>query len=98
MQKPWRSRKVPVEKNNGRYNERDPTGCEIFWRSGVEERKKAMMKSEMKKMEQQGQKTKGGRSMKKKNEKRDEEEHQDDEEVIERGVKNACFSPVVWER
>jgi hypothetical protein len=27
---------VTVEKNNGRYDERDPTGCEIIWRSGVE--------------------------------------------------------------
>jgi hypothetical protein len=41
MQKPWRSRKVTVEKNNGRYDEWDPTGCEIIWRSGVEKRSKA---------------------------------------------------------
>jgi hypothetical protein len=74
MRKPWRSRKVTAEKNNGRYDEQDPIGCEIFWRSEVEKRKKAMMKSETKKMEQKGQKTKGGRSMKKKNEKGDDEE------------------------
>jgi hypothetical protein len=28
-----------IRKNNDRYDERDPTGCEIFWRSGVEKRK-----------------------------------------------------------
>jgi hypothetical protein len=44
MRKPWRSRKIAIEKNNGGYDQRDPTGCEIFWRSGVEKRKKAMMK------------------------------------------------------
>jgi hypothetical protein len=58
-----------LKRYDGRCDERDPTGCEILWRSGVEKRKKAMVKSETKKMKQKGQKTEGGRSMKKKNEK-----------------------------
>jgi len=33
-----------LKRYDGRYDERDPTGREIFWRSGVEKRKKAMMK------------------------------------------------------
>jgi hypothetical protein len=47
---------VTVEKNNSRYDERDPTGCEIIWRSGVKRGRR--------------RKTKGERSMKKKNDRR----------------------------
>ncbi len=61
---------------DGRYDERIPPVVRSSWRSGVEKRKKAMMKSEMKKMEQKGQKTKGGRSIKK-NKKGDDEERQE---------------------
>jgi hypothetical protein len=85
--------KVAVERNDGRYDERDPTGCGTFWRSGVEKRKKGMMKSEMKKMEQKGQKTKGGRSIKK-NEKGDDEERQEDEE--ERKESEECLLQHLW--
>jgi hypothetical protein len=56
MRKPWRSRKVAVEKNNGRYDERIPpivrSSGDYKWRRG------------------RRRKTKGGWSMKKKNDRR----------------------------
>jgi hypothetical protein len=30
-----------LRRYDGRYDERDPNGCEIIWRSGVEKRTKA---------------------------------------------------------
>jgi hypothetical protein len=56
MWKPWRSRKVAVEKNNSRYDEQIPpivrSSGEYQWRR------------------RRRRKTKGGRSMKKKNDRR----------------------------
>ncbi len=37
MRKPWRSRKIAIDKND----DRNITGDEIIWRSGVEKRTKA---------------------------------------------------------
>jgi hypothetical protein len=83
-----------IEKIDVGFDGRDPTSCEIIWRSGVEKRKKAMMKSETKKMKQKGQKMKGGRSMRKKNERGNDKEHQDDEE--ERKESEECLLQHPW--
>ncbi len=54
MRNPGDHERLRLKRYDGGYGGRDPTGCEIIWRSGVEMRKKAMMKSETKKMEQEG--------------------------------------------